>query len=439
MTFEPMQFVTAMQQPAQTSVGGRPPASARAHASGDHPAGAFVRALDHFLRATGHPLAEVEDILRTHPHFVPAHLLRLAIVVCAKDAAAAPRLAAALTDAERAAAHAGERDNRHIAAARAWLAGKPLIAAEFYVSALREDAHDVLALRLAQSCYFFLGYRSALRRTVDKILPAWTRNLQGYEHVLAISGFAYGETGDPWRAEALCLEALDIQPIFPFAIHAMAHVLHERGEHRRGIDWMRQREPQWNTGGRMTGHNAWHLAMFDLSCGNRNSALEILDATLLPLAEESASNAADATALLWQLQLDGASPGSRWSRLSECWSKQLVPGFSPFLDLHAAIAFNAARHPDRENALARTIESTARGSSYSEQAARNVTLRGMPAIGAFATGAYRNASEMLRAFAPAREKLGASHAQEGLFERMSREAERHLAPGLSRDGVLKVA
>lgn len=439
MTYESMRFATATQQPVQTRGGARPPATAGARASQDHPAGAFAIALDHFLRAAGDPLAEVEDILRMHPHFVPGHLLRLGIMVCAKDAATAPRLAAALTDAERAAAHAGEMDNRHIAAARAWLAGKPLIAAEIYVSVLREDAHDVLALRLAQSCFFFLGYRSALRRTVDGILPAWTRNLQGYEHVLAISGFAYGETGDPWRAEALCLEALDIQPAFPFAIHAMAHVLHERGEHRRGIAWMRQREPQWNTGGRMIGHNAWHLAMFDLACGNRHAALEILDATLLPLAEDSASNAADATALLWQLQLDGASPGTRWSRLSECWGKQLVPGFSPFLDLHAAIAFSAARHPERGNALARTIESTARGSSYSEQAARNVTLRGMPAIGAFANGAYRNASEMLRSFAPAREKLGASHAQEGLFERMSREAERHLAPGLSEDTGLKAA
>lgn len=388
---------------------------------------AHAHALYVFLRAAGDPGAEADAMLRLDSGYLPAHLLRVAIAVCAKDAAATPMLMAALADAERAAVQPDAQARFHLTAARAWLAGKPLIAAEVYASALRANARDLLALRLAQSCYFYLGGRAALRRVAEGVLPAWSRDTPGYEHVLAMTAFALGENGEPWRAEALCLEALAIQPEFPYAIHAMAHVLHERAQHRRGVEWMRRHEAQWRAGGRMVGHNAWHLAMFELGCGNRDEALAILDGTLMPLAAVSASDAADATALLWQLQLEGVLPGSRWQALSQCWSALIVPGFSPFLDLHAAIAFHCAGSHYRAQALAGAIESGARGASFPEQTARAVTLRGLPAIGAFSVGAYFDARALLGEFTAARERLGASHAQEHLFDRMLHEAERRLA------------
>jgi hypothetical protein len=174
----------------------------------------------------------------------------------------------------------------------------------------------------------------------------------------------------------------------------------------------------------MVAHNAWHLAQFESALGEPAGALVALDQRLIPEAVKSASSAADATTLLWRLQLDGIDPGSRWRVLSDCWEAHSSPGFWPFLDLQAAIAFNAAGNFDRAQRLARAISARAQADGHSAHRARTLTLPGLAAIEAFAAGAYASACVALRTLRPALGQLGASHAQVSLFERMLVEAER---------------
>jgi len=53
---------------------------------------------------------------------------------------------------------------------------------------------DLLALKVAQDLYFFLGNRLELRDTAARVLPAWPRDLPGWGYVQGIYAFrARGE------------------------------------------------------------------------------------------------------------------------------------------------------------------------------------------------------------------------------------------------------
>ena len=386
---------------------------------------AFDRALDGFLRASEDPVGHIQPMLVERPDFVMGHMLVASTAIAAKHPSMLPTLRSALDAAHANGVESTEQERAHCVAAHAWLDGQPELAAQYYTAILREWPRDLLALRLAQSCHFFLGNRHALRDVAELVWPSWNAGMPGYEHLLAMMAFGCAEHGDDDWAEALGVQALAMQPASPFAIHAVAHALSARGKFRQGALFMRQHRPHWLTDGRMVAHNVWHAAMFELESGQPARALQILDECLMPQAARSASNAADATALLWRLELDGTDPGTRWSLLSDCWAIYASPGYWPFLDLHAAIAFSAAGHKLRARSLVQGISAWTRRTGRRHDA-RVVTLSALRAVEAFAAGAYSDVRDILRRLRPTLDRIGGSHAQRELFERMFKEAGRRL-------------
>jgi hypothetical protein len=391
-------------------------------------ADAWARTLDNFLRGVGDPLAQIEVLLTEHPDFAMGHVLRSGIAVAAKDPTLLALVDEALSAAQRASVPWTAHERAHLAAARAWRCAEPVLAAERYAAVLREWPNDLLALRLAQSCYFFLGQWPALREVVDLVWHAWKADRPGFEYFLAMAAYACAENGEAHRAQMLGRRALEIEPAFPVAIHSVAHALFEANEHARGVLWMRHNESHWRADSRMIGHNAWHLAMFELNVGNQCRALAILDQDLLPAASASLGDAVDATALLWRLQLDGRAPGHRWKQLSDWWAAHGAPGFWAILDIHAAIAFNAAGDLERAHRHADAIARCSRGDTHAAEVARRVTVPTVHAIAAFAAGAYAMACASLRVLRPALGQCGGSHVQHEIFTRML-----HYAQAMQQD------
>src|ERR1700751_1058156 len=143
-----------------------------------------ARALDRLLRAVGDPIGEIRDIGPGHSEFVEATVLRAASGVLIKTPDALPAIAEALRGAEEIVVPPPAR--AHLDAARAWLDGDPALAAERYTSILSRWPHDLLALRLAQSCYFFLGRHAQLCEVVDAVWPAWQHDTYYFGFVLAM-------------------------------------------------------------------------------------------------------------------------------------------------------------------------------------------------------------------------------------------------------------
>jgi len=145
--------------------------------------------------------------------------------------------------------------------------------------------------------------------------------------------------------------------------------------------------------------------------------LAMLDRWIMPRAIASASEAADATALLRCLELDGLDPGPRWSILSDSWATHDSFGFWPLLDLHAAIAFNAAADGNRLQSLLHAIVARASVATDAGRMARTVTLPVLSAIQAGALDDFETANARLGALRPALTLVG-SHAQTEPLERM---------------------
>ena len=193
------------------------------------PRGSLRDALQHaeqeYLRAAADAGPSIDALLAEQPQSPRAHLLKIAQLVAAKDAAAVPALERALRAAAPLEASAGPQELAHLAAARAWLEREPLRAAKIYTQIVTDGDPDALALRLAQSCWYFLGRRMHVRAVAEHALAAWTPERQGFDAVLAMAAFGAAETSDGARAEELARISLDIEPRSPFAVHALAHAL----------------------------------------------------------------------------------------------------------------------------------------------------------------------------------------------------------------------
>jgi hypothetical protein len=392
-----------------------------------------ARATENLLCASGDPLGEVRDIGPGHAEFNAAMLLQAAAGVIAKVPSALPSIRHALRRIDR--DTASPATHAHAAAAAAWAAGHPVLAAERYASIVSVSPSDLLALRLAQSCYFFLGWHGRFAAICDAVLHDWTGSLAGLQFALAMTAFAHAENGDTEHAELIGRRALELDSACPMGVHAVAHAFAESGRYVEGARWMREQHAHWCTESRMRTHNAWHLAMFELEGGDTSSAIEILEKWLLPSCEYSVLDACDATALLWRLEREGADTGARWRRVSDAFERT-APGFWPYIDLHAGVAHLLADQPVRARRLASAVEACAQGRNYAALRAREITLPGLAAFAAMLDGRVAAARLLFARLEPLLADAGGSRAQLEIFYDIGDELAGR-APGRSRHGLVR--
>jgi hypothetical protein len=383
-----------------------PTTSSPAHADARE---ACEEALGLFLRGAGDPRPALDHALDLDPDCVPALLLRIGMAVAAKDRAALPVIDAALARLAGLAPRLDARKRGHVAAAYAWRAGAPARAAALYADLVRRWPHDLLALRLAQSCFFLVGDAEALHDVAAGAILHWHAGLPGYDCALALHAFGLEEAGDPARAERVGRRALEIEPRNAVAVHAVAHALYSAGDAQAGAHWMLRHRPAWANDGAMASHNGWHLALFRLAAGAPDSALALYDALVAPAAGASAADAADAAALLWQLALQEIDVGDRWNPVADAFALRGLPALWALVDVHAAMAFAAA---GRAREMDRLRDALARGST----AAREVALPLVRAIVAYAAGAHAESAAILAMHRREARRLGGSPVQREIVD-----------------------
>jgi tetratricopeptide (TPR) repeat protein len=299
-------------------------------------------ALDMMLTQRGDPFAEIERVLADDPGCVFAHRVRAALIVRADNAAARPTLAASIAAIEAAYPDTDDPARRHAVAARAWLDGNSAGAAALYGAILADNPRDVLALAVATALDFHLGRRRVMRDRIARVLPYWSAEAPGYASVLAMYAFALEENGQYRRAEKFARRALAIDPGHPGAIHVVAHVMEMQGRAHEGLAFLAATEPAWREDTGLAVHLAWHRALFQLDTDDPASALTTYDAQITNSGVSALSVLADASALLWRLQLREIEVGERWQELADHWQKQALAGARPFYVVHAMMAFAAA-------------------------------------------------------------------------------------------------
>ena len=298
------------------------------------------QALEELLTSRGNPAQDVDSVLADHPEFVFGHCLRAGLIVRADDAGARPKLLESVGVIETICADVDNPARRHAAAAGAWLDGDQALALERYGAILIDRPRDILALAIAHALDFRLGQRRMLRDRVAQIVPEWHAKVPGYASVLAMYAFGLEENGQYRRAEKTARGAMAVDPRHPGAIHVLAHVMEMQGRAREGLDFLAATESAWMDTTGISIHLAWHRALFHLDADEPEAALAVYDTQI---AKSGAlSELADASALLWRLQLRNIWIGQRWRLLADRWEMQTLTGVRPFYIAHAMMAFAAS-------------------------------------------------------------------------------------------------
>lgn len=319
---------------------------------------------------------------------------------------------------------ATERERRHLAALDAWCAGDFTGAAAHWEAILAEYPRDVLALRLAHYMHFYLGDDANLRDSIHRVLWAWNEAVPGYGFVLGMKAFGCEEAGDYATAEAAGREAVERNPGDLWAVHGVAHVLEMRGRAREGVAWVRKAPEAWADANPFQNHVWWHLTLFHLELGEQDAVLDLYDNRIRAEPSEEYLDITNAASLLWRLEDEGAAIGGRWDELADIAAAREGDHVLAFADAHFVMCLAAAgRHEEGEHYLAAW---TAHAAANPEQTESAITADiGVPlarAILEYRAGRFGRVVELLMPLRYGLIRLGGSHAQRDVWDRMLIEA-----------------
>lgn len=375
----------------------------------------FEAALELFQGYYGDPLTLIDQALGEDPGFVMGHALRAAMLVTAGDGAVAPMLRDTVQAAEALTATANDREQRHIAAARAWLEGEFAQANRLYGDIVVDYPRDILALQAAHITDFLLGQSGMLRDRVAQVLPHWNADVPGFSYVLGMHAFGLEETQLYGQAEERGRFALEVNRRNPWAIHAVAHVMEMQGRVESGIEWLRGRIDDWSHDNMMAVHNWWHLALFHLELGDTARVLELYDSAIRRTASDMALDLIDASAMLWRLHLRGVDVGNRWAAIADAWEARGAAGLYAFNDVHAAMAYLGDDRPQPFSALMAAMRRAAAGSGTNAAMTREVGLPVVQALFAFEACDYDATVDCLIPTRMIAHRFGGSHAQRDIL------------------------
>lgn len=367
---------------------------------------AYERALRALWLMSGDVLAEAQAAVRLAPGFVAGHQLMASLLLYGRDKRGAKRGQVVLAALEG--LPMNERERAHLRALRAARDGDLAAARGVYDSLLAATPRDAVALWAAQVIDYYLGDSNMLRARVERVLPAWTPGAPGRHAVLAMHAFGLEESGEYEAAEEAAREALELEPGDLRALHALFHVFEMQSRPLAGIRLAAARKQA------LPNHLWWHTALFHMQLARADRSLEILDQRL---RFDDLDDLIDASSLLWRLQLAGVDVGTRFGALAERWAPYAEDAFCAFNDLHAMMAFAAARRwPLAERLISALERRVAEGRGTNTDMTRLVGLPASRALYAFMRGQAGRAESLLRGLPPVAHRIGGSHAQRDVIQ-----------------------
>jgi len=314
------------------------------------------------------------------------------------------------------AAGASRREQQHAEAVAAFVGGKAARSLALLREHLTQFPRDALALQLATALLAASG-------TVDRreyLLGLLTDLETAYGDdwwFLGVSAYAQQELDHLEPARRLAERSLERRPRNAGAAHALAHVFYETDDHTGGSaflgDWLTDYAPA----APYHCHLSWHRALGELLRGNVRSTLELYERTISPSVAHAWTTLADASSLLWRVQLyeladDLSNTGLPWDEVCSLAARGPGPALA-FASAHAALAYAAAGDAVALERLIHGLQALAR---HGDALADEVTLPLVQGIAAFGRGAYAEAAERLMAVADQIVRLGGTNAQREVFE-----------------------
>ncbi len=404
-------------------------------------ASAFDRLVAGYLAYRTDLPQRLAAVLAEDPAFGLAHCVRGYLAALSFAQANLPAAESAAAEARRHTRLATPREQAHVAALEAWVAGRSDRAVAVWDQILAEHPHDVLAFRLAHFVNFWLGRPDRMLASVLDVERHWSDDLPAWGTLLACRCFAMEECGRYTEAEAAGRAAIERDPGNLWAAHGVAHVMEMQGRREEGIAWIDRLRGNWESAGNLRHHLFWHEALFHLEAGDMdrvlalyNSAFRDLEAPLTQAAPALYIDVQNAASMLFRLGRLGVDVGGRWTELADKAEARVGDCLSAFTLPHWMMALCAEERFAAAERMLAAIRAHARAPGVSAAILGRYALPVCEAVLAHARGAHAQAVALMRPALGGMHLLGGSHAQQDVLEQLYLDAAERA--GLDQDARL---
>ena len=378
-------------------------------------------AIESFCGLRRDPGEHLKLALGVEPDLLMGHVLRgyFALLFAKRELVPRGVQAAEKAAAIVARASAAPRERLHLKALRHWSEGRLREAAAALEAVLADHPRDLLAARIAQYLYFYMGMSDAMRDSIGRILPAWDRAVPGCGFVLGCHAFALEETGDYAAAEKAGRDAIGHNHADVWAAHAVAHVCEMQNRVADGIAWLDALQRGWDDINNFIYHVHWHRCLFLLELEHYDEVLERYDREVRAESTDEHLDISNAVALLWRLEQLGVDVGDRWGELAVQSRRHVDDHALVFPDVHYVMALAATADDAGLDAWLRSARNYAATSREHEAAV--MAEIGLPLAEAVVAHRRGDWSRVVVTLLPVRHaivRIGGSHAQRDLFQRL---------------------
>ena len=307
------------------------------------------------------------------------------------------------------------RERLHQEALRAWIAQDWRACGFAWEQILAKWPLDLLAFRQHTGTLFWLGGKRRQAQVAASVASHWGTEIPGRPHFLSAYSFAMEEIGRYAEAERAARQALESQPQDLWALHALAHVLEMQGRTQEGISLLEESANFLNDYNLFRGHLWWHLAIFKYSSRAFDEVLELLDREIYPTSSSFYLDIQNGASLLLRLEAQGVSVGTeRWERLAQGSLQTATQNTIWFTTVHQVLAL---LRTGRVSAVDEALNyANAQGQSGSRRALLAAQIS--EAVVAGSQGQVQRGLDSLLSLRHEFGLLGASHAQQDLYQHM---------------------
>ncbi len=361
-------------------------------------------------------------VLELEPDFALGHAIKGLFMALLGRREMMPVAVEALTAANAAMARQpiSARERLYVDALALYLAGQLEQAVQKFEAVLRDHPQDTLAMKLSHATRFVLGDAPGMRRSIERILPAYAPDHPGRGYLLGCHSFALEETGAYEKAEIAGRQALWMVSDDAWGLHAVAHVHEMTGNAQLGLDWLAGRENAWSHCNNFRYHVWWHKALMHLDLGQIDQVMELYDHHIRQDKTDDYRDISNGTSLLMRLELEGVNVGNRWEELADLSAARTEDGCLIFADLHYLLALTGDNRADATAKMLNRIQQDAKRAK--DDTTRRMADPGVAAalgLEAFADGQHGTAFDHLCAARGSMQLAGGSHAQRDVFERIT--------------------
>ena len=301
------------------------------------------------------------------------------------------------------------REKRHVEALALWVNGRGNDAITLMKEILGEHPRDMTLMQRLYFIYFWQGRSADMLELTSSVLPALGED----SYTLGCHAFALEENRRFEEALPLAERALALNPRDAWAVHAIAHVLYERGENSRGIDALPLRIHPCEHLGYFRNHLLWHLALLHLAEGRYDRVAKMFQSVFGDIPIAIGSDLQDSVSLAWRLDLYGQPDPKRWPHLGLAARGWLEMPLLLFHDLHVGMALAAAG--DWVSAELQLERLRARARKTRNTTLPEVVVPLLEGLHAFARGEYAKAVAKIEPVEGRIVEVGGSHVQREVF------------------------